>query len=943
MKKKFMKTCTAAALTAALAITTVAPAFAADLTPKYTYSGDGMTFEKVSHANSPTETADGIVDYTGNGSIAPYVQGVSTDGNGDRGQSYSYASASYGDWVYINTMYGGLGANAILNRGLGDLTPDAAAALINTMYNGKMYTGEPDGKSAGGMLVKFNVKTGETRILMSKTTNGIMPTFRSAIKLNNKLYFVGMIIDVNNKQLTSQEIAYATAVQNGFPCIYEVDPANNDKLTCIYNCVDTAGFRQLVNDNVFTSTRAIGTYEGAMVAGALDTNGVFLVASKDPSQGQSSFSVIADMNDLFNYPAYHRSDVNGGGGIYQVLEYNGALYVVICTGTADSKNDQGTLKTFAIVKGTCSGNVTDKNAWTWSVLAGDPADGAKYPFGLDTERVSAGACTLQVYNDYLYIGDYNDVSSALQGFVLRNEFTTQATNLEQSINLYRMDKNEHIEKVVGDPTDAFPTSLSGLGSGYTSNSLLKKMGTHMNQYTWQTTVYNGKMYVGTMDTTTLLEPLAKYTNGDILEMTKEEWISQINYIKVMLRLLFKTPVTSSMPTESAAPVETSAETESSESAAETIAAEESDTETVVETAIDDTLNSDAAAVQTQDEEGIAVQTVETDTAVEDNTADSDADIEAAAESLDDAQPVAVTPAEEPLTESSARALVEAAIQEVQNDAAQSSAAAYSADNAQNIDAIALTDEQMNNLVNGLLDGSIAPQSMDEQLYNQLATVNDKLMSIASLVDSNDIEAFATVYTAMSDLIDQINDRIPENIKALYATVIKYATKENLKGLASSLKYMRTSEAGFDLFEITDNGSAGVSIKKVTTNGFGDRYNHGLRIFEKTADYWVIGTANPFNGTQLWRTTNLEQNTDVPDSTETETPETDAKPGLTPKPSTTKPTTTVKKPTTSAKKTTAKKAAVKTGDESNPTQFIVLMGISAAAIFVLGYRLRKKEN
>lgn len=47
MKKKFMKTCLAAALSAALAIATVAPAFAADFTPKYTYSGDGMTFEKV--------------------------------------------------------------------------------------------------------------------------------------------------------------------------------------------------------------------------------------------------------------------------------------------------------------------------------------------------------------------------------------------------------------------------------------------------------------------------------------------------------------------------------------------------------------------------------------------------------------------------------------------------------------------------------------------------------------------------------------------------------------------------------------------------------------------------------------------------------------------------------------------------------------------------------
>ena len=675
-----------------------------------------------------------------------------------------------------------------------------------------------------------------------------------------------------------------------------------------------------------------------MIAGALDTNGVFLVASKDPSQGQSSFSVIADMNDLFNYPAYHRSDVNGGGGIYQVLEYNGDLYVVICTGTPNNKNEAtGTLQTFAIVKGTCSGDVTDKNAWTWSVLAGDEADGARYPFGLDTERVSAGACTLQVYNDYLYIGDYNDVSSALQGFVLKNEFTTQATNLEQSINLYRMDKNENIEKVVGDPTEAFPTSLSGLGSGYTSNSLLKKMGTHMNQYTWQTTLYNGKMYVGTMDTTTLLEPLAKYTNGDILKMTKDEWISQINYIKVMLKLLFKTPATSSISAESVVPVETSAETESAESAAETIAAEESETETTAETTIDDILSSDTAAVQTQTEEDIAVQAIETDTAIEDNTADSDADIEVAVESLDDAQPVAVSPTEEPLTESSARVLVEAAIQEVQNDAAQSSS-----DNAQNTDAITLTDEQINSLVSGLLDGSIAPQSMDEQLYNQLVTVNDKLMSIASLVDSNDIEAFVTVYTAMSDIIDQINDRIPENVKALYATVIKYATKENLNGLASSLKYMRTSEAGFDLFEITDNGSAGVSIKKVTTSGFGDRYNHGLRIFEKTDDYWVIGTANPFNGTQLWRTTNLEQNTDpTPDPTPTPTP--DLTPTPIEKPSATKPTTTVKKPTTSAKKTTAKKAAVKTGDESNSTQFVVLMGISAATIFILGYRLRKKEN
>ena len=133
--------------------------------------------------------------------------------------------------------------------------------------------------------------------------------------------------------------------------------------------------------------------------------------------------------------------------------------------------------------------------------------------------MSAGACTLQVYGDHLYIGDYNDVSSALQGFVTKSNFVTQATNLEQSVNLYRMDKN-----------DTFPKGGStGLGSGYDN---------HMNQYTWQTTVHEGKMYLSTMNTTTLLEPIAQFTNGDILNMNEKDWNNTVHYLRVFLRLLW---------------------------------------------------------------------------------------------------------------------------------------------------------------------------------------------------------------------------------------------------------------------------------------------------------------------------------------------------------------------------------------------------------------------
>lgn len=760
--KRVAATALSAAVCTAILAQTVAPALATELNPSITYTNGDYTFEKISHPNSPVESADGIVDYIGNGSIAPYVEGQSS-GEGDRGQSYSYASATYGDWVYINTMYGGLGVSAILKNGmLGGLSTEAATAMMNVMYNGNLYLGEPDGNYAGGILIKFNVKTGETKLLMSRDTNGIIPTFRSACEMNGKLYFVGMVVDV--KKMTQQEVSTAIAMQNGLPCIYEVDPENNDKLTCIYNCVDMDGYRKLVEDRVFTSTRAICKYDNSLIAGCLDTNGVFLTASDDPSKGQDSFKVIATMEDLFNYPAYHRSDVNGGGGIYQVIEFNNKLYVVICTGTAESKNPEtGTLQTFAIVRGECNGEVTDKNAWTWTVLAGDEKDGAKYPFGLDEERVSCGACTLEIYGDYLYIGDYNDVSSALQGFALRKDFTTQATNLEQSINLYRMDKNENIEMIVGDPTTRFPEGgISGLGSGYN---------THMSQYTWQTTVYEDKLYVSTMDTTTLLEPIAQFTNGDIINMSEEEWERQINYIRVLLELLM----------------------------------------------------------------------------------DSADDTKASSYSLEN-------------NSDSAEKIVDTATKKANLRAGNSFATMFSLNNTDDVDTIELTDDQKQDLVDGILDDSITNEQITDNVVEELTEINDYLSELESLIESTDVESFRKIYEQIFENYDKISADIPESIKPIYDMIISYATKDNIEAFAKSLKYLSKSEAGFDLYEITQNDDGTVDIEAVTTNGFGDRYNHGLRIFAKTTDYLVIGTANPFYGTQLWRRANTKSPVN-PDSSE----------------------------------------------------------------------------
>lgn len=760
----------------------------AGLTPQYTYNSqndNGMTFEKVSHADQGLSQADGVVDYTGDGTIAPYTAGLSTTGNGDRGQSYSYAAASSGDWVYIGTMYGGLGVQAILNRDMTSLglTSKQATALIQTMYAGNMYLGEPDGKSAGGMLFKFNVKTGKTKILMSKSTGidggkGVIPTFRSAFKMNGKLYFEGMVMDTNNKDLTQQEIQTAMAYQNGFPCIYEVDPANNDKLTKVYDSVDVDGFRSLVKGNVFTSTRAIGSFGNTLIAGDLkptaDGKGkALLVASKTPSD-PNSYKVIADMASFDNLPAIHRQDVNGGGGIYQVQEFNGKLYVVVCTGDTSTLNEEtGTMRSFAIYVGENKGDSTNKADWTWRPLVGDTAKGAKYYYGLDKSRVSAGACTLQVYGDHLYIGDYNDVSSALQGFVTKSNFVTQATNLEQSVNLYRMNKNENVEMLVGDKNDTFPKGGStGLGSGYDN---------HMNQYTWQTTVHEGKMYLSTMNTTTLLEPIAQFTNGDILNMNEKDWNNTVHYLRVFLRLLWGMG-----PTDPASAIATQSNDQNAKVTTQTMPSTDNPEALVDWARIQAGKDASAAQPQTTD-----------------------------AKSVSSAKPISLTAA------------------------------------------------QTKELVDGIKDGSIVPGSLaasgSSDEASQLFDINNELDNLGSQLSDKGSADFANNYGEVTDAFFSIADIIPDKFKGLYEMLVKLTSKANLKAYAKSLPYLAKSKRGFNLFEITDRSAAneGVTVGTVTDNGFGDPFNHGLRIFCDTDDYMVVGTANPFYGTQLWRVRNTQ--------------------------------------------------------------------------------------
>lgn len=493
------------------------------------YNKNGLSFEKLTHPEKDVKTTDGIVDYLGDSAVGVVTDPADESYNaGDRGQNYAWSAIGYGDWLYVGTCYAAMGNTlSLMKSSLGDKYDEKVLkATFDAMFNGSFFNTEEDGGSAKGVLVKINTKTGEIKLLMAKSLNGYSPLFRNAVEYHGKLYFCGSVVGANG----------------GLPSVWQVDPAT-DECKAVYTGLSSlqdylAAYRQ----GISTGIRGMCVYHDQLVISNVtmdSTTGkssATLLISGDPEQG---FTQIADSSALFDYPAYRYSDSIYGGSIWDMAEYNNSLYVSICTGTEDNMPDSNTMQSFALVRG-------DQNAdgtFTWTPVAGDQEkDGARYTFGIDPERTRSGAANLTVFNEYLYIGEYNDEEIALERILFSKtgkkadgqfggglDCSFINANLDQSVSLYRMDKNENMELVMGNATSMFPNgSLSGLKSGFGRNE---------NQYIWRMQVYDGKLYVGTFDTSSLLQVMGQFVNGDLLRQTPEAWKSQWKYLKALMKAL----------------------------------------------------------------------------------------------------------------------------------------------------------------------------------------------------------------------------------------------------------------------------------------------------------------------------------------------------------------------------------------------------------------------
>ena len=896
MKKKLFSLFTALTL---LATSLNVTAFAAQgdkgdtLEVKYTYSNNGYTLEKVSHADVPAGQSDGFVDYyqytDPDGEICTgviehmYVEGADTPTadtaaelaklrekleakypgagdeqidrmlseikaslTGDACQSYAFSALGYGDWVYIGTMYGGTGItkhNAkTMFESLGllkeETNQDGSANQEAVEYNQKLidnavgllygdnyYTEHP--VPTQGILFKMNVKTGESKIIMAGSVNGYQVTLRNAVAYKGRFYFIGT-------QVGTESVADAAT---GIPSIFEVNP-EDDSFRTVYQAVTMDEYRQMQAAYVFPIPRAIAVYKGSLIASVTQKDGAHIIAYTPDADDfnadgsfkgikvegsalhNSEFTEIAEQSEeLLNYPAYHMYDANYGGTVYQMIEYNDKLYMAINAGqkalhstlnptegvyTAvdpDTLEETKCFAGYAILEGTLKDGASpsDRDAWTWKPIIGNTEDDqwensvnhadtdpAMYTFNIDPNRFAAAICTMEVYNGYLYIGDYNDVTQATYP-MLQMDFIHLATVLSQSVNLYRMDSDYNIDLVVGDATKTFPDgSLSGWESGYTGKN---GHGSRINQYTSMTQIWDedktddndGVMLLGTLDEGSLLRPMVKIMNGDVLKMSKEEWTEKINYLKVLIQLL-----------------------------------------------VEKNLSGDSA------------------------TADLFGDAAADDASSDDS---ALTAEEEV-----ARALAAAQSFDLRNGAQLASGFDENVDPDAVSEPISLTPEQTASLVEGIENGTIVPHSMDAGRAVEALSLTYGMSTITDLVSASgqeNIKAFYEVYRALVEYYQDLKDsgyvELPEALEKVLDQVLTVESARQLRALLTCLNSVSTSVIGCDTYAITTDANGGnFTINEVTLDGLGDNSNQTMRNFALTDDYVVFIPGNAIRGGSVYR-------------------------------------------------------------------------------------------
>ena len=206
-------------------------------------------------------------------------------------------------------------------------TSRAAADFVKVMFGTDTFDETPMSQWTP-VIMAVNRYTGEAQVIFRerdilKDYPDIFPGYPPYLKGVNYLAGYRMAFEFKGK-------IYFAGMGNPTATLIEVDPETNECSIAYHNINYTQGVSNgvhglLVFDDEIYMCLASDNYDGK------GTPGGIIVASSDPTAGLSSWRRVADQDDFDGLPAVMKTDGLNGGGIWDIIEYNGSMYVTVVT------------------------------------------------------------------------------------------------------------------------------------------------------------------------------------------------------------------------------------------------------------------------------------------------------------------------------------------------------------------------------------------------------------------------------------------------------------------------------------------------------------------------------------------------------------------------------------------------------------------------------------